>query len=141
MESRPRSPSEERTSGEMSRNGVGRIEPSRTTRTTPLFSTTKSRWLSPLGAATYTGWSKSPTRTKLGAAAAGAASASASRRARLVIRHMAALRLERQLRLRPRLEAARHRVGLPARAAERLRGHRGARADAAVEDHGPVTLD
>src|SRR5829696_7973358 len=125
----------------MSRNGPGRTEPSRMTRTTPVFWTTNNRWLSSRGDATYTGWSKAPTGTSVGAAAAGAARASASSSARLVVRHMPVLRLERQLGPVPGLEAARHRVRLPPGAAERGGRHRRARADAAVEHDGAVALD
>src|SRR5829696_7415906 len=128
----------------MSRNGPGRTEPSRITRTTPAFWTTNNRWLSSRGDATYTGWSKVPTGTSAGAAAAGAAgaaTASASSSATLVVRHMPVLRLERQLGPVPGLEAARHRIRLPPGAAERGGRHRRARADAAVEHDGAVALD
>src|SRR4051812_15987154 len=54
---------------------------------------------------------------------------------------MSVLRLERQPAAVPRLQPARHRARPPARAPPPAGRHRGARAHAAVEDDGPVTLD
>src|SRR5215213_1523062 len=107
----------------MSRNGPGRTEPSRITRTTPAFWTTNNRWLSSRGDATYTGWSKVPTGTSAGAAAAGAAGAagapttSAGTRATPLVRHLPVRRLGRQLGPVPGLEGARQRIRLPPGAA------------------------
>src|SRR3954453_4608930 len=52
-----------------------------------------------------------------------------------VVRHVAALRAERTPLVGPALDAAGHRVGVEPGAAQRLRRHERAAADAAVEDH------
>src|SRR5918997_1498368 len=143
MESRPRSPVVS-TSAAMSRNGVGSVSPLRTTRIWPARSTTNTRERSRGGAVTYMGALKSPTGTKVGAAPApaGAASATSARASRaLVIRDMPVLGLEREPAARPLLEPADHGVRVPAGAAEGVGRHARARAEAAVEDDGPVAVD
>src|SRR3954447_1014564 len=57
-----------------------------------------------------------------------------------VVGHVAAVRTERTPLIGPLLHAARHRIGVEPRAAERLRGHERAPADAADEDHRPVAV-
>src|SRR4051794_9494863 len=132
----------------MSSTGVGSVLPSRTTLTTPARSTTNSRLRSPGGEATYIGVVKSsvlPTGSSSAAAEAlaGASSATtpASSSAALVIRDMPALGLERQPAGRPLLEAAVHRVRVPARAAEGVGRHARPGAQPAVEDDRRLARD
>ena len=63
------------------------------------------------------------------------------RATRSVVGDVAAVGLDRQARGDPRQDAAAQRVGVVARGAECLRGHRRARADAAVEDDRELAVD